>query len=318
MLYGVTSERLRTMRDRGYRTRAYVPYGREWYLFVCHRLAEYPPNIHTVALGLRIKSGRFLDAADRTASTIAFVVNEEFLRVYLNDGQPVVGRRFPGLFNDRQLAAEIVGVVGNVLKDGPDRLPQPELYLLVRDDRRGTRRDAFVVLRTSGDPLAVAPDLRRIVREIDPRIALDGVGRLSDGLSSAVADRRFAAVSLVLFSGLALAVAATGLYGVLSYSISQRRREMGVRSALGASRWSIIALVVRQGLITTVLGVAIGIAAASAASRFVTSLLFGIAPLDPVAFVTAALAVLAVALAASFVPAWRTAAIAPADALPTE
>jgi putative ABC transport system permease protein len=267
------------------------------------------------ALGLRLRSGRFLEPGDATAPTHAMVVNEEFVRLYLRDGNPVVGRRYPNLLGHKGDITEIVGVVGNVLKDGLDRRPQPEIYGLA-GDWRGPGR--FLVIRTTGDPLAIAADVRRLVRETDPRAALDGVGSLTGAVSASVAQPRFAALMLALFAGLALAVAATGLYGVLSYSVSERRREIGVRSALGATRGRLIGLVLRQGLGFTVGGLVLGLAAAALSSRLLSTLLFGVTPYDAMAFSIAPLVLIAVALFACLVPAWRAAATDPSEALRAE
>jgi ABC-type antimicrobial peptide transport system permease subunit len=156
------------------------------------------------------------------------------------------------------------------------------------------------------------------VRDIDSRAALDGVGSLSSGLSASVAQPRFAALLLALFAGLGLAVAATGLYGVLSYSVTERRREIGVRAALGATRGKLISLVLRQGLAFTIAGLALGLIAAAGASQFLSSLLFGVTPYDTVAYAIAPAVLIVVALAACLVPAWRAAAVDPAEALRAE
>jgi ABC-type antimicrobial peptide transport system permease subunit len=133
-----------------------------------------------------------------------------------------------------------------------------------------------------------------------------------------VAQPRFAAWLLALFAGLALAVAATGLYGVLSYNVSERRREIGIRAALGATRGRLMRLVLRQGLGFTLAGLALGLLAAAATSRLLSTLLFGVTPFDSVAFAVAPAVLIVVALAACLVPAWRAAATDPAVALRAE
>ncbi len=179
-------------------------------------------------------------------------------------------------------------------------------------------RQPFLLIRTTGDPLALAPDLRRLVREIEPRAALDNVDLLENRLSASVAQPRFAALGLAVFAVVALALAATGLYGVLSYSVSQRRREMGIRAALGATRAGLQLLVLREGLTLTVAGLAIGLGAALGVTRLMESLLFGVTPLDAVAFTAAPLALLVVAAAACLIPSERAAAADPAEALRSE
>ncbi len=271
------------------------------------------------AVGLHIRSGRFLEVGDVSAGTQALVVNEELVRLYLTDGRPVVGRRWTGAFGETdEQVTEIVGVVANVLKDGADRRPQPEIYLPVRPTTGGAFQQPYLLVRTTGDPLALAPDLRRLVHEIEPHAALDDVDRLTGRLSEAVAQPRFAALGLAVFAFLALSLAATGLYGVISYNVSQRRREMGIRAALGATRAGLLGLILREGLALTAAGLALGIGAALGATRLMESLLFGVTPLDAVAFAAAPLALLCVAAVACFVPARRAAAVDPAEALRSE
>jgi predicted permease len=266
------------------------------------------------AMGLRVTEGRFLGRNDLGSGTDAMVVNQEFARLFLNDGEPVVGRRYQGLFAEDELFTEIVGVVANVLKDGPTLQPQPEIYRLAGPDGRAWNGQAFLLARTTGDPLRLAPDVRDLARQIAPRAALDGVGTLTNRLSTALAQPRLAAAVLGSFALLSLLLAATGLYGVMSYNVSQRRREIGVRAALGASRAGLVRLVLAQGLSVVGLGLLLGLAAAAAVTRLMQSVLFGIGPLDPVAFAVAPVILLAVAVLACLLPARRAAATDPAVA----
>jgi putative ABC transport system permease protein len=271
---------------------------------------------YATALGLRVTSGRFLEPGDVDGPMDTLVVNEAFVRQYLHDGKPPVGRRW--LRAKEEKLTEIVGVVANVLKDGLDRRPEPEVYRAVSLTRSTLVPYASLVVRTTGDPLALASEVRRLARESDPRVGLDGLGSLSGKLSASVAQPRFAAWLLALFAGLALAVAATGLYGVLSYNVSERRREIGIRAALGATRGRLMRLVLRQGLGFTLAGLALGLLAAAATSRLLSTLLFGVTPFDSVAFAVAPAVLIVVALAACLVPAWRAAATDPAVALRAE
>ena len=268
------------------------------------------------ALGLRLTSGRFLEPGDVDGPTDVMVVNEAFVRQYLHDGKPAVGRRW--LRAKEAKLTEIVGVVANVLKDGLDRRPEPEIYRPASLTKSTMVPYASLVVRTTGDPLTLASELRRLARESDPRVGLDGLGTLSGKLAASVAQPRFAAWLLTLFAGLALAVAATGLYGVLSYNVSERRREIGIRAALGATRGRLVRLVLREGLGLALTGLAFGLLAAAATSRLLSTLLFGVTPYDRVAFAVAPAVLILVALVACLVPAWLAAATDPVEALRAE
>ncbi|MEO8679213.1 MAG: ABC transporter permease [Vicinamibacterales bacterium] len=269
------------------------------------------------ALGLRLKSGRFLNAADIDAATQAVLVNEEFVRLYWPDGKPVVGRQYDAVFSEKGLT-EVVGVVANTLKDGYDKQPEPELYAPVRRMRPSMSRGMYVAIRTGRDPLTLVPDIRRVVLDVEPRAAFEGLGLLSAKVSGSVAAPRFSAAVLGAFAALALLLAAIGLYGVLSYGVSQRLRELGIRAAMGASRSELVGLVLREGLAVVSLGLALGLGAAAALSRYTQSLLFGVTPLDAWSYVAAPAVLLLVALAACAIPARRAASVDPAEALRCE
>ena len=272
------------------------------------------------ALKLRIKEGRAITVADESSPVEAMLVNEAFARAYITDGRPVVGRRFTGLLAKGNLTTEIVGVVGDVLKDGLDTKPQPEIYLALNkaDTEHGITREINLVIRTSGDPNAFASSLRSLVREIEPSAALGRVGTLSSQVADSVSEPRFSTAVLGAFALLALGIAVTGLYGVLSYNVTQRRKEIGIRAALGATRIDLIGLVVRQGLTVTLVGLGAGVLVAALAARRLEPLLFGIAPLDLASFVTMPVILLIVASLACVIPARRAAATDPATTLRAE
>jgi len=266
------------------------------------------------ALGLRVRQGRLFADADRASGTRVWVVNEEFARLYLPP-QPV-GYRFEQPADTGTIPVEIVGVVANVLKDGNDRRPQPEVYLVPRDRIEfGSRFE--LAIRTTGAPASLAPTVRAIVRTAAPAAAIETVP-LSKRVAESVDQPRFAVTVLVAFAVLALALASVGLYGVLSYGVSQRRRELGVRAALGAGRGVIVRLVVWEGLTVTAIGLGIGLAGAAAATRLMQSALFGVTPLDPLSFAAAPIVVAGVATIACLLPAVRAASIDPSEALRCE
>jgi predicted permease len=269
------------------------------------------------ALGLRRIEGRLLEPQDSTAAIQAMVVNEAFVTSYLNDGRPVAGRLYQGLLADPTVTTEIVGVVGSVLKDGLDRDARPEMYF-AHSKTRGITREINLLIRTHGDPAALVPALRAIVREIEPTAALGEAGALASRVAASVAQPRFATAILAAFAVLALTLAATGLYGVLSYNVSQRRREIGIRTALGATRGNVVALVVRQGLFATVAGLVAGVIASALGARLLQPLLFGVSALDLPSFALMPAVLLVVALAACLVPARRAAVTDPAITLRSE
>jgi len=270
------------------------------------------------ALGIRLVAGRFLLPADVGASTQAFLVNEEFVRQYWNDGRPVVGRRYPGLLHSKGTVAEVVGVVGSLRKDGLDRPVQPELFVPAGTAKRALSTQVVLAVRTAGPPEDSAAAIRRAVADVDSRLAIDHVSPLSEKVSASVATPRFAAALLAGFAGVALMLAAIGLYGVLSYGVSERRREIGVRAALGASRARLVGMVVREGLTVVLTGLVAGLAGAAALSRLLETALFGVTPLDPWSYLVAPAILLAVALVACLIPARRASCVEPAEALRCE
>jgi len=176
-----------------------------------------------------------------------------------------------------------------------------------------------LLLRTSGrDPLALAPSVRAMVRKVDPELAVFGIEPLSETLSRSVSTRRFTMLVVGLFAFLALALAAIGIHGVLSYGVALRTREIGLRMALGADAAGVVRLVIGEGLVLALAGLALGLAGALALTRVLATLLFGVSPTDPATFAAIALFLLLVAAAASGIPAWRAAHIDPVVALRSE
>jgi predicted permease len=267
------------------------------------------------ALRLRLRAGRLLDDRDSSAAIQSMVVNEEFVRTFL-DGVNPIGVQFPSILA-KGATAEIVGVVGNVLKDGLDATPQPEVYVALAH-QYSLRSQISFVMRTEQNPSSFVPLVREILRQHRADAALDKVGTLSSRIDASVAQPRFAAWVLSLFSTLALILSAIGLYSVLAYTVSRRRRELGVRTALGASRRRIVLLVCRDGVTVAVVGLTIGVTVAAALTHWLQSMLFGVDTHDVVTFTAAPLLLLLVAVIACLIPAARAAATAPTVALRNE
>lgn len=269
------------------------------------------------ALALRVKQGRKFGPADVANGIEGLMVNEEFVRSYMTDGRPVVGRRIPGLVDeDPEALTEIVGVVQNLLKNSLDQKPLSEIFSLARPDR--DLSDSFyVVVRTRTDPSALASFVRLAVREIDPRSAVE-ITTLAERLEASVAQPRFAAWTVGVLALVSLVLSAVGLYGAISYDVSLRTREFGVRVALGASRVDILRLVCGQGLRVVAIGLVLGLGGAAATSKLISSLLFGVTALDPVVYLIAPGILLISAALACLVPAWRGASIEATEALRCE
>jgi predicted permease len=267
------------------------------------------------ALGLRLRQGRFFEADDRRAGTMRTIVNEEFVRQHLASPE-AAGLMLPSLVQaEGKPTAEVIGVVGDVLKDGHDRQPQPALYFV--HGSHGARIDERVhlVIRTAGKPAAFAADVRAIVRATDRDAVIAAIEPLSASVAASVGVRRLAAQVMAGFAAMAVGLAAVGLFGALSYSVAQRRRELAIRAALGARRADTVRLVLREGLLVTLPGLVLGLAGAAAFARLMQQLLFGVTPHDPITYVVAPLALTAVSLAACLPPAFRAAAADPATTL---
>ncbi len=264
-----------------------------------------------------IRRGRGFTAADDEAHPRVVLVNEAFARRYFPDADPV-GRRMivpaptrPGPPEPH----EIVGVVGDVRFLGPAVAAEPAFYLPIA---QFPQADLKVLVRASGDPLGLVPAVRAAVHAVDPALPLGRVTTLAALAAGSVAQPRFTAVLVGVFGAMAFLLAALGIYGLLAYTVSQRRREIGLRLALGAQPRDVTRLVVGDGLAVTLAGVAAGLAAAAVLTRFVRSLLFQVSPIDPVAFLGAAAALAAVALVASWAPLRRAGRIDPIRVLRQE
>jgi putative ABC transport system permease protein len=265
------------------------------------------------ALGLRLRQGRLFIESDAHTGVLPTIVNEEFLRRHVSASQ-AIGLRLPGLVS-QGVTAEIVGVVSDVLKDGNDGRPQPELYFVHGSHGQRIGEAVHFVIRTTGSPAALAPAVRSVLRNVEPDLFFDRIEPLTTTVAASLEGSRFAAAVMAGFAGLAMLLAAIGLYGVMSYGVSQRVRELGIRAALGARRADLVRLVLREGLSVAFAGIALGLLAAVFATRLTQDLLFGVTPRDPIAF-TIAPALLALAsIGACLGPALRAASTDPTTTL---
>jgi putative ABC transport system permease protein len=267
------------------------------------------------AMGIPLRSGRLLDAHDRTGDPAAVVINESFAKRRF-PGQDPIGRRLHFGPGTRHWDV-IVGVVGDVRQASLATGRMDAVYIPTTQWSWADPMLSLVV-RAHGDAAALAPALRSAIWSVDKDQPIVRVATMEALLAASAAERRFALNLFEAFALVALVLAAVGIYGVLSAGVTERIREIGVRSALGASRGNILALVLRQGLALTALGVTIGLAGAVAGSRALNTLLFGVTRLDPVTYISVAVLLLGVSAVACWLPAWRAARVDPTITLRAE
>ena len=269
------------------------------------------------ALGLELRKGRFFHERDRDNTPYVAVVNEAFTRIFL-PSEDALGKRVKmGGPNAPFPWRSIVGVLKDVRQQGPDAAAKPELFIPHTQPAFGNSmlQSMSLVLRTDGNPEGSIAAVRTIVRELDPELPIYDVSTMQQLLGKSVATRRFNMFLVAMFSTLALALAAIGIYGVMSYTVTTRTREIGIRIALGARAVNVLSLVIKDGMKLALAGLAIGIGGALALTRLMRSLLFDVTPTDPATFAGVAILLLLVALLACFLPAWRASGFNPMDAL---
>jgi putative ABC transport system permease protein len=259
--------------------------------------------------------GRLLDAHDVAGAPRAVVLNESYAKRRFPKGD-AIGQRLQIGPDDGQ-SYTVVGIVGDVRQTSLSLGDEDAVYTTPGQWHWGDRLMSLVV-RVRGDGLALTPALRRAIWSVDKNQPVVRVATMDQLLATSQANRHFALVLFEAFGVVALLLAAVGIFGVLSGGVTERMREIGVRSALGASSADILALVVRQGMTLTGLGVVIGLAGSALASRALITLLFGVSRLDPVTYLGVVALLLGVALVASWAPAWRAASVDPAITLRAE
>jgi predicted permease len=275
---------------------------------------------YLTAMGLRLRAGRFLTDSDTETSQPVLVVNKSFADQYLGD-DPIGARVSLSLY--RKADWEIVGVVDDMKQCGLDTagfvstadLAQPEMFSSYRQFGEMRPDSVFFVARAAGDPSALAAAVRAIVREQAPALVLDSVMTMEDRLMSSLSRPRAYALVLAGVAIFALAIAVVGLFGVVSYSVAQRSREIGVRTALGAQTVDVVALVLRSGMIITAAGLAAGLATAALLVESLSKILYGVGPFDPTTFTVVPLVLALAAALACVGPACRAARIDPIRAL---
>ena len=262
-------------------------------------------------LGIQLVEGRMFTDQDPPG---AIVVNETFATRYFPSG--AVGHQ---VTTNQNLTQEIVGVVGDVRQEGLQAQIEPEIHFNYKNLALAPpgfgNTPLSIAVRTLGDPMNVVQQVRRAMTEVDRTLALGDVQSMEQRLYSSVAGLRFYAVSLGIFAAIALALASIGIYGVLSFAVSQRTREIGIRLALGAPHAIVMKMILSQGMKLAMIGTVAGLVGAIALTRYLQGMLFGLTPLDPATFLAMTSVLILTALLACYLPARRAVGIDPTTAL---
>ena len=272
------------------------------------------------AMGERVVRGRGIQPSDTTDSMLVGLINEEMARLYWNGRDPIGGRMKVGGAPDRPWVT-IVGIVANVRHNGITDVVKEKFYIPHAQWHKATGfpiRAMTLVIRSDGNPGALVGPTRQAVRALDSSLPVANVRTMENVVGAALSTPRFTGILLSSFAVLALVLSAVGIYGVLSYLVNRRTREIGIRVAIGAGRTEVLQLILRSGMLLALLGVAIGVGVAVFASRVMAGLLHEVSPLDPLTFSAVGIVLAAVAFIASLVPAWRATRVDPVVALKAE
>lgn len=261
------------------------------------------------AMQIPLKRGRLFTEQDAGTPPVA-IINETMAKRYWPDKDPV-GKRFG---NGRDWIT-VIGVVGDLRHMSLAQTPDPEFF---EPYRQNPRPEMVLTVRTAVDPMRLAPALRAAVHEVDADQPISKLGSMTDRVSESTASRRFSVVLLAIFATLALALAAVGIYGVISFSVSRRTREIGIRIAMGARTSDVLRMVVGQAVMLAAIGVVLGVAGGLALTRVIGSLLYNVSATDPATFIAVSLVLLGIAALASYIPARRAARVEPTVALRCE
>jgi putative ABC transport system permease protein len=262
------------------------------------------------AMNIPLLDGRIFDDGDLKRETL--VVNSAFAKKFWGK-QTALGRRVQ--WGGKQWST-IVGVVGDIRHSRLDEAALPEAYFPLMG--AGIDRSVYLIVRSGADPTRLLPSIRKIIRQLDPTLAADDAHTTGELISEAGARRKFQTTLLTAFAALALFLALLGIYSVIAYSVKQRTAEIGLRMALGAGRGDVVKMVLGEGMVLSLAGLILGLAAASALTRFLTSWLYAITPSDPVTFLSVAFLVLSVTITSCLLPVARAMRIDPASALRNE
>jgi putative ABC transport system permease protein len=264
-------------------------------------------------LGVPLVRGRLIDDREARQAAMVAVIDETFAQRHFPNEDPI-GRGLD-IGNGTDGYYQIVGVVGNVRYEALEEAPTPTMYI---PHGQEPFRQMWVMARTSGEPAALGGTVRQVLRDLDKGLPAFDISPLDEILEESMAQRRFSMLLLVLFAGVALFLAAVGLYGVVSYTVGQRTQEIGLRMAIGAAPSQVMAMVVGGGMKLAAAGIVIGIAGSLATASYIASLLYDMEPYDIASYAATSAVLLAVAAVACFVPARRAMRVDPIIALRSE
>ncbi|MPY88906.1 MAG: FtsX-like permease family protein [Luteitalea sp.] len=275
-------------------------------------------------MGIPIVEGRSFQRTDAGSEGLVAVVNETFAKTFWPGLNPI-GQRLRHCCGDEDPWSRVIDVAKDVKQNGVDQKTWSELYILVEQyaDARARNTQYLpltmnVVLRTTLPPTALSPTIERVVTDVDPTVPIVRLRNMDAVFAESISRPTLLAQLVGAFAGLALLLAAIGTYGVLAYMVAERRREIGIRLALGADRSTVLADVMKRGLQLTIVGIVIGLAGAFGLNRLMASLLFGVQPTDPTTLVAVTLTITLVAAVACWLPAWRASRLDPNAVLRAE
>jgi predicted permease len=258
-----------------------------------------------------LRRGRMFNDGDRSGGQRVVLISEAAARRYWPNEDPI-GKPVKVYQGGFDAGATVIGIVGDVRFGTVDSLPVPDVYISYT--QAYTPR-MLIVLRTAGDPLALVAPVRRALKESMPEDPVYDIATMAERVGAASSQARFSAALLAMFAAVALGLAVMGIYGVMSFGVAQRTREIGVRMALGADHGRVLGMMIREGATLAALGTLAGLGAALALTRILRTLLFEVTPADPMTYLAIVLVVVAAALMASWLPARRAARVDPAEAL---
>ncbi|MFN0121697.1 MAG: ABC transporter permease [Blastocatellia bacterium] len=307
----------------------------DWQYNTAFRFSDQPDKIQSVqfraitadyfrVMKIGVLQGREFTAADGPGAQSVAMVNEAFVRRYFTGQNPFARQLSIGGQNSNDPARQVIGVIADARQQGLDSDPPPTLFVpaaQLPDQQTASVRTfnpSNFAIRTIPERAGLIPEIKRELAGLDAGLAISQVRSMDDLVGRAVAPQRFNMLLVGLFAGLGLALAAVGIYGVMSQTVAQRVNEIGIRMALGATADNVVSLMLRHGLTLALTGVAIGLAAAFGLTRLIKGLLYGVEATDPLTFASIALLLFLVALAACWIPARRAARVDPLTALRNE